>query len=258
MSKYRKNEEAIIRRVEQLKGPRPDFYIIGHSTSAMERLGLKIAEVIDRQEMLPFKGLVRTFTIKMPYYEDWQGAGAFIQHLCDSYSIARDCYDTYIGTIVVELAEEWGRSGYNSSLRVFLEYIAEHSDICFILLVPAGQNQEKDDALFAEFVRYGVWMRAYSQTPSVEQCVKHFVTMAEKESWRVQAEAEQLLAEKLKERSESETENIIVVEQLFRQIYFEQCMQNGRSKVIRARDIGLMPGIQKREAARTIGFAAEQ
>ena len=29
--------------------------------------------------------------------------------------------------------------------------------------------------------------------------------MAEKESWRVQAEAEQLLAEKLKERSESET-----------------------------------------------------
>ena len=111
----------------------------------MERLGLKIAEVIDRQEMLPFKGLVRTFTIKMPYYEDWQGAGAFIQHLCDSYSIARDCYDTYIGTIVVELAEEWGRSGYNSSLRVFLEYIAEHSDICFILLVPAGQNQEKDD-----------------------------------------------------------------------------------------------------------------
>lgn len=70
MSKYRKNEEAIIRRVKQLKGPRPDFYIIGHSTSAMERLGLKIAEVIDRQEMLPFKGLVRTFTIKMPYYED--------------------------------------------------------------------------------------------------------------------------------------------------------------------------------------------
>lgn len=208
--------------------------------------------------MLPFKGLVRTFTIKMPYYEDWQGAGAFIQHLCDSYSIARDCYDTYIGTIVVELAEEWGRSGYNSSLRVFLEYIAEHSDICFILLVSAGQNQEKDDALFAEFVRYGVWMRVYSQTPSVEQCVKHFVTMAEKESWRVQAEAEQLLAEKLKERSESETENIIVVEQLFRQIYFEQCMQNGRSKVIRARDIGLMPGIQKREAARTIGFAVEQ
>ena len=61
------------------------------------------------------------------------------------------------------------------------------------------------------FVRYGVWMRVYSQTPSVEQCVKHFVTMAEKESWRVQAEAEQLLAEKLKERSESETENIIVV-----------------------------------------------
>lgn len=84
MSKYRKNEEAIIRRVKQLKGPRPDFYIIGHSTSAMERLGLKIAEVIDRQEMLPFKGLVRTFTIKMPYYEDWQGAGAFIQHLCDA------------------------------------------------------------------------------------------------------------------------------------------------------------------------------
>ena len=101
-------------------------------------------------------------------------------------------------------------------------------------------------------------MRVYSQTSSVEQCVKHFVTMAEKESWCVQAEAEQLLAEKLKERSESETENIIVVEQLFRQIYFEQCIQNDRSKVIRARDIGLMPGIQKREAARTIGFAAEQ
>lgn len=61
MSKYRKNEEAIIRRVKQLKGPCPDFYIIGHSTSAMERLGLKIAEVIDRQEMLPFKGLVQDF-----------------------------------------------------------------------------------------------------------------------------------------------------------------------------------------------------
>ena len=52
MSKYRKNEEAIIRRVKQLKGPRPDFYIIGHSTSAMERLGLKIAEVIDRKEIM--------------------------------------------------------------------------------------------------------------------------------------------------------------------------------------------------------------
>lgn len=80
--------------------------------------------------------------------------------------------------MILTLAPLWlswqkngGESGYNSSLRVFLEYIAEHSDICFILLVPAGQNQEKDDALFAEFVRYGVWMRVYSQTPSVEQCV---------------------------------------------------------------------------------------
>lgn len=55
MSKYRKNEEAIIRRVKQLKGPRPDFYIIGHSTSAMERLGLKIAEVIDRRKCFLLK-----------------------------------------------------------------------------------------------------------------------------------------------------------------------------------------------------------
>ena len=68
MSKYRKNEEAIIRRVKQLKGPCPDFYIIGHSTSAMERLGLKIAEVIDRQEMLPFKGLA-------PLWLSWQKNG---------------------------------------------------------------------------------------------------------------------------------------------------------------------------------------
>ena len=52
MSKYRKNEEAIIRRVKQLKGPCPDFYIIGHSTSAMERLGLK--HIITTFDVLSF------------------------------------------------------------------------------------------------------------------------------------------------------------------------------------------------------------
>jgi len=258
MPKYRRKEDTIIRRVKQIKGTCPNFYIIGHSFSAMERLGLKIAEVIDQQEMLSFKGVVRTFTIKMPYYDNHQAAESFMNHFCDSYSIARDCYDAYTGTVVVELAEEWGKKGYNSSLRPFLEYIAKHSNVCFVLLVLSCQDQEKDNALFSEFVRYGVWMRFYSETPSVDQCVKYFVTMAEKEGWSVQAEAERLLSENLKQRSEAETENIIVVERLFRQFCLDQGMKRNGSKVIRARDICLIPGLQKKEPIRTIGFISEQ
>lgn len=258
MSNYRRKEDAIIRQVKQIKGTCPNFYITGHSFSAMERIGLKIAEVIDQQEMLSFKGIVRTFTIKMPYYDNHREAENFINHFCDSYSIARDCYDTYTGTAIIELAEEWGKRGYNSSLRPFLEYIEKHSNVCFVLLVPSCQAQEKDDAFFSEFVRYGVWMRAYSQTLSVDQCVKHFVAMAQKKGWSVHAEAEHLLSENLKQRSETETENIIVVEQIFRQFCLDQGMKRNGSKVIRARDICLIPGLQKKEPTRTIGFVSGQ
>lgn len=50
-------------------------------------------------------------------------------------------------------------------------------------------------------------MRSYSQTLSVDQCVKHFVAMVPKKGWSVYAEAEHLLSENLKQRSETETEN---------------------------------------------------
>ena len=113
----------LLKKVSRISGKCPNFYVTGTSIPAMEKLGMSIVKIIEEKKLISFKGLVKHFTIKMPYFQDDELASNFFEHLKKSYSIARDCYDRYSGLILVELSKEWTRRGYQSSLNDFFQIL---------------------------------------------------------------------------------------------------------------------------------------
>jgi len=257
MLRYRSEDNEIINKVLRIKGKCPNFYVMGTSTSAMENLGVRLAETIEENNLIPFKGLVKHFTIKMPYFDDVKSANDFMSHLQNSYSIARDCYDSYSGIILVELSKEWIKKGYNSTFNYFLDFVLNYEQVCFIILALGVKGIEEEKVLYSEFTRCGVWMKIQSKTPSIDQCVDLFQKFAKEYGFDVLENAKKVLAEKLKIREEIETENIVIVQQLLKQIIFNRSVEQDNNKVIDENDIVFIAGTEKKTQIKKMGFIIE-
>lgn len=254
---YRSEDNEIINKVRRIKGECPNFYVMGTSISAMENLGMRLAETIEDENLISFKGLVKHFTIKMPYFDDGKTANSFLAHLQNSYSIARDCYDSYSGIILVEMSKEWIEKGYNSAFNIFLNCVLDYKQVCFIVLVPEVKGIEKENIFYSEFTRCGIWMKVQSKTPSIEQCVDLFQKLAKEYGFDVLDNAKKVLVEKLKQREEIEAENIVVVQQLMKQILFNRSVKQDNSKVIDENDIVYIAGTEKKSQRIKMGFTID-
>lgn len=252
---FRSYENEILEKVRRIKEQCPNFYITGNSVPALEKLGLEIAKVIKEEKLMPFKGVVPYFTIKMPYFSDRDTAVGFLLRMKESYSIARDCYDCYEGIVLVEMSEEWIKKGDLSLIHMFLDYVQNHEKTCFIVLVPG--KGEKESCFYSEFIRCGIWMRIQSETPSVEQCMNEFQRTAKQKGFEITDNAKSVLQKRLTERSESEIENFVIVQQLLKQIMFNRTIEQSKNRMIEEKDI-IISGSQKHPDQRKIGFTVER
>ena len=242
------------------KGTCPNLFLSGRSISALERAGLDLAEKIEEKNMIPFKGTVKKFSVLMPYFEDEKDAVNFISHLKNSVSIARDCYDQYRGIVLMELSEKWSEKKINPfALEVILDYIKINPQICFIMLFPITEKGKKVEEFYCELSTCSIWMKVPVETSPIQECVALFCAVAEAHGYYVTEKAEEVLAEKLKQRDEFHLENMEIVKQLISQILFEHALYEEDRKIIDENEVMCIAGSTGKEEKkiRKIGFMVE-
>ena len=259
MLNLKKQEEDIIKNLKNIKkNACPNIFVSGKSTQAMETLSLKMVETLENQKVMDFKGIHKHFTILMPYYESQDMASQFMKHLLESISIARDCYDSYCGFVLVELSEKWGIEGYNPALDHFLDFILRSQDkIRFVIVCPEVKKSTELGILFTEFVKCGPCINISMETTTVHQCVSAFKNMAKDQGYEVSEEAETVLRQRLKERAELRTESMEAVTGLINQIIFDKNFRRIKSRKIEAEDIQKYFPFNRRKSRSMIGFARE-
>lgn len=256
MINLQKQDDDIVKRLKYVnKDGCPNVFISGRSLSAMEKLGMRMVEKLEEQQVLRFKGICKHFTILMPYYNNHQEAISFMNHLLNSISIARDCYDSYCGFVLIEAVEEWGKEGSNEYLELFYEYIRSETQIKFFLLFPESESTHELDHIFAEFASCGACIRVKSELPTVHQCVSEFKRKAVKNGYNITEDVEQYLYQRLKEREVQKVNNADVIDRLMEQIVFEKGFKRNKDKTIDVVDVKqYLPEIKKK-AKIPIGFA---
>lgn len=256
MLNLKKQDDDIVKSLKYLKGSEcPNFFICGKSVSAMEKLSMRMVERLEEQVALKFKGMCKHFTIIMPYFDSEKGMFGFLNHLLDSISIARDCYDMFCGFVLIEMSDDWGIKGKNDYLEVLFEHISDLESIRFIVLCPEGDKSKQVDGLFAEFVGFMPCVRVHSATPTVHQCLSRFDDQAKQKGLMVSDEAKQYLRQKLKERDEKKVENIDALNTLLKQICFEKRFNQNQDKAIEVEDIQMFFFDKEKKNRVPIGFA---
>ena len=192
----------------------------------------------------------------MPYFKDSNGAEKFMLHLKNSISIARDCYDCFCGIILIELSKEWGEHGFNPSLNRVLEYIRKNSNICFILLFPLSEKCRKEEEFYYELSKCSIWMKIFVKNPLPHECISLFRSLAREQGYNITDEAKDILFKKLKQRDETDIDNLEIVQQLFQQIVFEYNMGMKKDKIICDKDVMYIAGVTKEKEDHKIGFVA--
>lgn len=235
----------------------PNYYITGKSIPAMEKAALKLADEIEDKELISFKGIVKHFTIKMPYHERKEDSENFLKRLKESVSIARDCYGSYSGIILIECSEVCAEQKEGRVMDLLLDYIRDNEQICFILLVPVTDKNKNSDQLFCRLLQFGAWFRIHSQTPTVQQCLSYFQSAACEQGYEVSEDACLALSKHLESRNEMRTENIEVVRRLIRQVAFERQVTGNADRVIHEQDVVCARGSEEKKTHKRIGFVTE-
>ena len=86
--------------VETTQQP-PSFFIHGSSVFALETEAVKTAETLKRCENMFFRGIVKYFSIKMPYFSDMAGSEKFLARLDESMNTAADFYSEFKGVVII-------------------------------------------------------------------------------------------------------------------------------------------------------------
>lgn len=245
------NKESLFDQVRNMKGSLPNFYIEGNSLSALEKLGMQLTELIEQENLMSFRGIVKHFTINMPYFTDSSEIHPFLEHIRNSYSIAKDCYESFQGIILIELEETWQKHGYQSDFHNILRFIQEYTDVCFIFLVPEAKE---DHRFYSDLIACGICMRIQLETPSAEQCVALFEQNAKDCGLQVSSDARKMLLDRLTEKDALATENIVVIERLWEQVLFERSMTPDAGKEIGTKELAFLSCSRKKTDTVKMGF----
>lgn len=233
----RSNDELAKKISHIKKGGCPNFFLSGISLPEIEEQAQFISSQLEELDLISFNGIVRHFSVTMPFFDDDKGAAAFVDHLADSESIASDCYGKYRGTIMIECSPDWAKMKYGSRLGLLTDYIAKRPQDCFILLAPVKKDPHEADSFFAGFASVGIWLRTFKSPPDAEKCVLAFCSMAQEQGYTVTNEAAQALTCKLLSRSESELDNISAAAHLLRQIIFDREISERTDRAIDVDDV---------------------
>jgi len=247
--------KEIIKRINDAGMDRvPCFFIRGNSLPVLETSALGLAETMEEECNMRFKGGVKHFTIRMPYFSDLDGEQKFMEHLKESVSIAKDCYDSYCGLVLVEMDKEWCVRGVNPYFRCLPAYIKSNPQICFIVNVMQSKGAEYVDKLYFELSSAALWMKMNVKEPDSVRWVSIFREAAEEMGYYLSVEAVSLFGQLMETAEVSSYDVKQMVKQMLLQIDFDRYIKRNEDKCIYPEDIKDIANVTVSNKEMRIGF----
>lgn len=252
-----KKREDVIAKLIEIEGLSPSmhhFYFTGKSVLALETCGLDLIEQIKKTSKMAFKGIVKHFSIRMPYFEDAQGAEKFLCQLKESVSIAKDCYDEYAGFIMIECDKEWESFGINEFITPVLEYIKSLYHVRCVVVFPYMTKKETE--LFNALSTVGVWAFVEIEDIDIKSYIENWKSMLNNAGFQISEHVQEELGQMLEKRQNEIVDAEIIFTRWLSQVCLNRKISEDDSKEITFEDIQLLSGITIKKGNYTIGFGS--
>lgn len=247
-------EHAFSCAMKNRKQP-PSFFAYGESLFPLEKLACDITKTIEQCHQMHFRGIVKHFSIRMPYFRERNDADRFLEKIEESMSIARDCYSSFKGIIIIELSKEWITNGMNSYFSFLTNYICTHSDNCFVLIIETDKDDIGVNLIRQALLGSTLWLELQVVEHELDHCVNLFRSMAKDLGLEISEDAESIIPEMLKQTETSIMTLEQVVCQTLLQIELEKRVSNAEM-VVRLDDLLLLPKTIQEKPKIRIGFSS--
>lgn len=251
-----KNRKAIIEKLMAMESQDDNlhnFYFTGSSLPALEEYGLELVDKLHKASKCTCKGIVKQFSIIMPYFADKPGSDKFLHNLKEAVSIAKDCYDIYTGFILIECDMEWSVRGSNPAIVHVLEYIKSLYSVRFIVLL-ASDNDKKSEEFYTALTTAGVWAFVKIEEINVEFYIEKWKREIGDAGLSIDTQVLEEMCKILENRQNAIADVESVFSQWLRQVRFNRMMENNDNKKITMNDINLLSGGSVTKRSQTIGF----
>ena len=248
-----KRRDIVIQKLLEFEDDsRHHFYFTGKSIPALEAYALNLISEIEKSSKLCFKGIVKHFSIVMPYFDDIQGADKFLRDIKESVSIAKDCYDEYTGFILIECDKEWANRGMNEFITHVLEYIKSLTQVRYVVLLPYADKREVD--LYAALSTVGVWAFVEIEEIDYRSYIEEWNVMISEAGFSISDTVQDELC-KLFEKRKNEIFDIRqIISQWLSQLHLNRQIAENYNKEISSDDIRLLSGVTFKRENHSIGF----
>lgn len=250
-----KKREDVITKLIEIEGLSPSlhhFYFTGKSVLALETYGFGLIEQIEKTSKMDFKGIVKHFSIIMPYFEDDKDAEKFLCQLRESVSIAKDCYDEYAGLIMIECDKDWESSGINEFIAPVLEYIKSLNKVRCVVLFPYVNKKEIE--LFNALSTVGVWAYIEIEEIDIRAHLEKWKSMINNAGFQISEHAQEEICQMLEKRQNEIVDVEIILARWLSQVCLNRRIAENDNKEITTEDIRLLSGITMKKENYTIGF----
>lgn len=250
---HMKRREEVIKKLLELEdGSKHHFYFTGKSIPALETYGLRLIEEIEKDSKETFKGIVKHFSIVMPYFDDNQGADKFLREFKESVSIAKDCYDEYAGFILIECDKEWGIHGMNEAIIHVLEYIKSLNKARYVVLLPYTNKKEID--LYTALSTVGVWAFVELEEIDFKSYLKKWNDLISEAGFSMPDNVQEELFQLFEKRQNEIVDIELIFTQWLSQLRLNRKLAGNDNKEIAAEEIRLLSGVTSKKGNHTIGF----
>lgn len=257
--KASKSDTSIEKMIHDMKEHVPNFYLMGKSLSQLEQMGRKIVQTLESEEKLDFRGIIKHFSIQMPYFHEEQEAERFLNLLQESVCIARDCYDVFCGVILIACSKRWTSCGPNAGLYRVLRYLCTLQSVCLVVLAPEGEDAAQADQLFSSFCSVGLWIRNRLEEEDIQTCVLSCAAYAKKEGYILPENVQQALQERLSQRRQDVTSNAEAARLWIQQILFNRRLEHGKNNAISLAEVEQLSCVPTKEVQPArIGFDVQK
>lgn len=175
----------------------------------------------------------------------------------ESMSIARDCYDKFVGIVIIEIAKDWSEQGLNHNFECLPAYICDHQGVCFIILVKGNNDNKTVYDIRKSLNGCAVWVTLGPEQTNHLYCVNLFHSMARDLGYEVSIEASTLLPQALAEVNVSDGDLRRIVCRTLLQIDLEKKIKRSKM-IIDASDLDYLPKEEYAEKRNRIGFSIDK
>lgn len=248
------NREMVIMKLLELEGgSKHHFYFTGKSIPVLETYGLKLIEEIEKVSKVTFKGIVKHFSMVMPYFDDNQGCEKFICDLKESVNIAKDCYDEYTGFVLIEYDKKWTISGINKYISRVFDYMKTLESVRYVVLAPC--IDKKDTDLYAAFSTVGVCAFVEIEEIDYKSYLNQACDLISEAGFSITDLVKEELCQVLEKRYDEIVDIEKFITQWLCQLHLNRQIVGNEGKEIVIEDVQLLAGFTpSKKVNHTIGF----